>query len=238
VVVPAIKRARDSGTHFTCQGRLKRVGIAIHYFAEQNGGRFPDLDSARPGDPPLSWRVALLPFLDRESLYAEYSPTLAWDAPANRPTAQVKLEEMSCPSNDFSTDELGRRYTAVAAVSGATVGNACRSIIACQLEVYERIDIYPGAVPSYFRYVVSKDKKPDEWWKSHEKLSLYEMQIEAVEWAISEQKEIAQAGKYRGEEVDTKEFAVVIARNEKMLERLRTTQKPIVAKRRFPTHLK
>ncbi|HEY3968734.1 MAG TPA: hypothetical protein VGM05_29570 [Planctomycetaceae bacterium] len=120
----------------------------------------------------------------------------------------------------------------------AAVGAACGSIIACQLEIYEKINIYPGAFPSYYRYVVHKDEKPDEWCKSHTEMSLYEMQTEAVEWAISEQKEISHVGKYRGEKVDTKKLAEIIARNERTLERLRETRKPIVAKRAFPTRLK
>jgi hypothetical protein len=118
VLVPAIERARNSGTKFNCRGRLKRVGIAMYNYADQNGGRFPDLDSSGPGDPPQSWRIAVLPFLGHEKLHSTYSPPLTWEAVANRPTAQAKLWEMSCPLNNFSTDELGRRYTDFAAVSG------------------------------------------------------------------------------------------------------------------------
>ena len=135
-----------------------------------------------------------------------------------------------------------KRFSYVNETSGGfktdSVGDACRSIIKCQLEVYQKITIYPGAVPSYFLDVLYKDKKPDEWWESRRKMSLYEIQTETVDWAISEQKRILRAGKYRGENIDTEKLAEIITRNESTLETLRRSKTPIAAKRTFPTRLK
>ncbi len=135
-----------------------------------------------------------------------------------------------------------QRFSHVTETSGgdttAPVGSACRSIIECQLEVYRKIGIYPRMVPSYFWDVVDKDEKPDEWWKSHKMMSLQEIQIEGVEWAISQQKGILRAGNYRGDNFNKERLAEIITRNESTLEMLRKTKKPIAAKRTFPRILK
>ena len=69
---------------------LKFIGLAIHNFAAKNGGRIPAA-AIRKGDKPLlSWRVAILPWLEENSLYARFHLDEAWDSPHNK----ALLEEM------------------------------------------------------------------------------------------------------------------------------------------------
>jgi hypothetical protein len=62
---------------------LKFMGLAMHNFAAVNGGRFPAA-AIRKGDKAiLSWRVAILPFLEQFALYERFQLDEAWDSPQN-----------------------------------------------------------------------------------------------------------------------------------------------------------
>ncbi len=61
---------------------LKQIALAIHNYLSVNG-RFPPEYLGPTGTPLLSWRVALLPYLDDQALYNQFDFSKAWDDPAN-----------------------------------------------------------------------------------------------------------------------------------------------------------
>jgi hypothetical protein len=69
---------------------LKRIGVAMHNFHDSHG-RFPPAAprtsktrAPKPENPPHSWRVALLPFVEAVDLYERYRFDEPWDSPHNR----------------------------------------------------------------------------------------------------------------------------------------------------------
>ena len=65
---------------------LKQIGIAIHSFHDANKHLPPAASSGKDdpdGKPLLSWRVALLPYLDEIELYQAFDLDKAWDDPHN-----------------------------------------------------------------------------------------------------------------------------------------------------------
>jgi hypothetical protein len=75
--------ARDRTVH-----NLKLMGLAMQNFALANQGRFPAAAIRKNGKPLLSWRVALLPFLDAyhgARLYQRFRLDEPWDSPHNAP---------------------------------------------------------------------------------------------------------------------------------------------------------
>lgn len=64
---------------------LKFIGWAMHSFTARNGGRLPSA-AIRNGDQALlSWRVAILPYLEQSALYERFHLDEAWDSPHNKP---------------------------------------------------------------------------------------------------------------------------------------------------------
>jgi hypothetical protein len=62
---------------------LKFIGLAMHNFTKRNGGRLPAA-AIRKGDKALlSWRVAILPWLEEFALYGRFHLDEAWDSPHN-----------------------------------------------------------------------------------------------------------------------------------------------------------
>lgn len=63
--------------------RLKQIGVALHNYHDSNG-TFPAGVVGPKGQLGLSWRVALLPYLEHESLHRQFKLNEAWDSPHNK----------------------------------------------------------------------------------------------------------------------------------------------------------
>jgi len=62
---------------------LKFMGLAMHNFTARNGGRLPAAAIRRGDTALLSWRVAILPWLEQFALYERFHLDEAWDSPHN-----------------------------------------------------------------------------------------------------------------------------------------------------------
>jgi prepilin-type processing-associated H-X9-DG protein len=62
---------------------LKQIGLALHNYHEAHG-RFPPAAVYGPDGRALySWRVLILPYLERSALYNEFHLAEPWDSPHN-----------------------------------------------------------------------------------------------------------------------------------------------------------
>jgi hypothetical protein len=73
----------EPGARTRSQSFLKQIALALHgYHAEHH--RFPPAAiCATDGRPLLSWRVAILPFIEQEALYRQFRLDEPWDSPHN-----------------------------------------------------------------------------------------------------------------------------------------------------------
>ncbi|SIO65197.1 RNA polymerase sigma factor, sigma-70 family [Singulisphaera sp. GP187] len=64
---------------------LQRILRAVHDYAQANHNELPPLAIYGPdGQPKLSWRVALLPYLNENHLYEEFHRDEPWNSPHNQ----------------------------------------------------------------------------------------------------------------------------------------------------------
>jgi hypothetical protein len=90
----AVAAARDKSSK-----NLMVIGLAMHNFADRqsNGeNRFPPAAIRKDGKPRLSWRVAILPFLDRADLYHKFHLDEPWDSRHNK-TLLNQMPEVYAP---------------------------------------------------------------------------------------------------------------------------------------------
>jgi Protein of unknown function (DUF1559) len=74
--------------------RLSQLAKAMHLFHDNNNS-FPYAKSGQGGGKgQLSWRVAILPYLEQEGLYRKFKLDEPWDSPDNKKI----LDEMAMPS--------------------------------------------------------------------------------------------------------------------------------------------
>jgi RNA polymerase sigma factor (sigma-70 family) len=63
---------------------LKLLALAMHNYHDQNKNLPPDAIYSKGGKALLSWRVAILPYLEQEELYKQFKLDEPWDSPHNK----------------------------------------------------------------------------------------------------------------------------------------------------------
>jgi len=87
ILLPAVQSVREAARRTNCIGQLKMFGLAMHNF-HSTKNRFPAAYvTDRSGQPTLSWRTLLLPYLEDSALYNQCRFNEPWDSPHNRALA-------------------------------------------------------------------------------------------------------------------------------------------------------
>ncbi|MCA9140749.1 MAG: DUF1559 domain-containing protein [Planctomycetales bacterium] len=83
LLLPAVQAAREAARRMTASNELKQIGLALHNYHSAYK-KLPDAASRdEAGNPLLSWRVAILPFIEQQALYEEFHQDEPWDSPHN-----------------------------------------------------------------------------------------------------------------------------------------------------------
>jgi hypothetical protein len=106
---------REASRRAQCKNNLKQIGLALHNYHDEKG-TFPP---AANGTNAMSWRIAILPFLDQRETYRRYQQDTSWDSPANLPLAHQKLPEIVCPSNGDPQNAAGQWYSSYSMPTGS-----------------------------------------------------------------------------------------------------------------------
>ncbi len=101
-VVPKIQMAANRTTALNC---LKQIGLALHNYHDAYG-RLPIYATGAKGvairndkdKPLLSWRVAILPFIEQENLYRQFKLDEPWDSENNKKLIE-KMPKLFAPVN-------------------------------------------------------------------------------------------------------------------------------------------
>ncbi len=111
LLVPAVQKVRESAARIQCANNLKQFGIALHNFANANGGRFPP-GAISDNNLVYGWEmvqcrtnayVFLLPYIEQGNVGITWaSPTDAWWAPKYAAALQTEIPLFYCPSNRTS----------------------------------------------------------------------------------------------------------------------------------------
>jgi hypothetical protein len=112
-----VSGAREAARRTACGHNLKQIALALHNYHDRYGTFPPAFLPGQDGKPMHSWRVLILPFLDRQDLYQQYSFQEPWDGPNNRRLLIPVPMIYRCPS-DVRTGQNRRDWTSYVAVVG------------------------------------------------------------------------------------------------------------------------
>jgi hypothetical protein len=62
---------------------LKKIGLGMHAYAADRGSLPHAASYGADGEPLLSWRVHILPYLEKQALYEQFHLDESWDSPNN-----------------------------------------------------------------------------------------------------------------------------------------------------------
>jgi hypothetical protein len=111
VIWLTVQAVRKAAWGANCRANLQHISMALLFF-EYEHGRFPaTVDPTKPDQPPCSWRVQTLPYLDHNQCFERYDVTESWNGPKNHLLADPMPVYYHCPGNDtlapLNTDYLG-----------------------------------------------------------------------------------------------------------------------------------
>ena len=84
--------------------RLKQIDLALQIYVSTYGHFPPAATSDENGKPLMSWRVAILPFMQQGVLYHQYDLKQPWDSPKNLGLIKQMPPEFRCPSDSTPGD--------------------------------------------------------------------------------------------------------------------------------------
>jgi hypothetical protein len=83
---------------------LKQIVLALHNYHDVHH-RFPGNLTDNQGQPVLSWRVAILPYLDEKGLYDRFRLDEPWDGPTNKKLLAEMPQVFRAPGQPAGADE-------------------------------------------------------------------------------------------------------------------------------------
>jgi hypothetical protein len=84
LLVPAVQKVRDAAARVKSSNNLKQLALGMHQYLDTNRTFPPAYSVNKDGKPLLSWRVAILPYIDQMALYKEFHLDEPWDSPHNK----------------------------------------------------------------------------------------------------------------------------------------------------------
>ncbi len=84
-VSQALEKARESSMRARSMNNLKQIALAFWNYHDTSKHFPPPASHSRDGKPLLSWRVAILPFIEQQQLYQQFHLDEPWDSPHNKP---------------------------------------------------------------------------------------------------------------------------------------------------------
>lgn len=96
MALPDAALAARLGGNGVNENNLKQLALAWHNY-ESAFGHFPADIVDKDGKPLLSWRVAILPFIEQEAVYRQFKLDEPWDSEHNKTFSRVLIKTFMVP---------------------------------------------------------------------------------------------------------------------------------------------
>ncbi len=101
-VAPAAAYWRSAAPKNQALNKMKQIALAILNY-EAAYGELPTNIYSDDGEPLLSWRVRVLPFMEQQALYDQFRLNEPWDSAHNLPLSQTIVTTFASPDKPHET---------------------------------------------------------------------------------------------------------------------------------------
>lgn len=108
LLLPAVQSAREAARRMQCQNNVKQLGLALHNYHDTVLS-FPAAmttvgsnDPTTYGDLRTGWTIAILPYIEQQTLYNSFDFTKGIHEDVNKLARSTQLSFMKCPSESNS----------------------------------------------------------------------------------------------------------------------------------------
>jgi prepilin-type processing-associated H-X9-DG protein len=113
LLLPAVQKVREAASRAQSMNNLKQIGLAMHSYHDAVG-TFPSMAICdKQGKPLLSWRVAILPYIEEQNLYERFKLDEPWDSEHNKKLIPLMPKTYFNPSAPTPATEGKTHYRLV-----------------------------------------------------------------------------------------------------------------------------
>jgi hypothetical protein len=116
LLVPAVQKVREAAARTQSANNLKQMVLAMHIYLDQNKVFPLAAICDKNGKPLLSWRVAILPFIEQDQLYRQFKLDEPWDSEHNQKLIPLMPPTYALPA---ALSKLGETHYRVFVEGGA-----------------------------------------------------------------------------------------------------------------------
>jgi len=112
LLLPAVQAARGAARRSQGTNNLKQIALAMHNYHDTFRGLPAAHSNDAAGNPLLSWRVHVLPFIEEQALYEQFRLDEPWDSEHNKKLIPLMPRVYRAPGSDVEpgkTNYLGIR---------------------------------------------------------------------------------------------------------------------------------
>jgi len=124
LLLPSVQTAREAARRSACSNNGKQLALGILNY-ESVGRIIPAAIVDKDGVPLLSWRVAILPFLEETELFEQFHLDEPWDSEHNIALIEKMPPVYACPST--ALDQGRTTYLALTG-DGSALGGPYRTV--------------------------------------------------------------------------------------------------------------
>jgi hypothetical protein len=119
LLLPAVQAAREAARRMEGSNNLKQIGVAMHNYHDMYRAFPAGYSADADGNPLLSWRVHILPFIDQGPLYEQFHLDEPWDSEHNKTLIAQMPQVYRCPNS--ATEPGTTNYVGIAGSDGVLV---------------------------------------------------------------------------------------------------------------------
>jgi hypothetical protein len=128
LLLPAVQKVREAAGRAKGQNNLKQIALAMHNYHDATGRLPAHALYAKDGKTPLlSWRVAILPYIEQDNLYKQFKLDEPWDGPNNKRLIPLMPQVYAAPGAP-PAGEPGRAHYKVFVGPGAGFDGSPRGL--------------------------------------------------------------------------------------------------------------
>lgn len=100
LLLPAVQSARTAARRMQSQNNMKQIALAFHNYHDTYKYLPPAYQKDAEGNRTMSWRVAILPFMEQQNVFQMYQSDQAWDSAVNQAVANVVIPVYRNPADE------------------------------------------------------------------------------------------------------------------------------------------
>jgi len=100
LLLPAVQAAREAARRQQGGNHIKQLLLSLHNYHDVHGALPPGYTVSKDGKPLLSWRVAILPFLEEQELYDQFHLDEPWDSEHNKKLVEKMPRVLRSPNSN------------------------------------------------------------------------------------------------------------------------------------------